>query len=94
VVDSEEIVVLARKLRALQIHFSPSKKNGVFAAKGCRVMKSTDDPEIDAIGCAAAEHCSAPGFATQSLFVACIKSWGRQQIVALADRRSLARDAQ
>lgn len=92
--ENEDIVVLGRKLSTLRIHFSPSRKEGVFAAKGCKVIRSTGDPEIDTIGCAATTHCSTPGLATQALFVACIKSWGHEQIAALAERRSLARDAQ
>ncbi|CAN5234927.1 hypothetical protein BH09PSE3_BH09PSE3_12800 [soil metagenome] len=93
-VEGADIVVLARKLRALRISLSASKKNGVFAAQSCKVIKSTEDAEIDAIGCAAPAHCSTPGFPTQALFVDCIKTWGHEQIVTLAERRSLARDGQ
>jgi hypothetical protein len=93
-VEAQDIVVLARKLRAVRIHLSASKKNGTFTGGQCKVIKSTDDAEIDAIGCAASAHCSTKGFPTEALFVGCIKSWGHEQIVALAERHSLARYAQ
>jgi hypothetical protein len=92
--EGQDIVVLARKLRALHIDVALSKKQGTFVSGKCKVIKSADDPEIDAIGCAAPAHCSTLGYPTQALFVGCVKSWGHEQIVAIAERRNRARDTQ
>ena len=92
--EAEDIVVLGRKLRSLRIRLSAAKKNGVIAVRSCRVTTSANDAEIDAIGCAAPVQCSTPGFATQTQFIECIKATGREQIAALAERRSRARDPQ
>jgi hypothetical protein len=93
-VEAEDIVVLARKLQSVKLSMSLAKDNGVYRAKNCAIGKSTGDAEIDPIPCGAAQQCSTLGLTTKDSFVACVKSRGREQIAALAERRSLARDAQ
>jgi hypothetical protein len=94
IAEPEEIVVLARKLQSVQLRMSLSKKQGIYRAKSCAIRKSTGDAEIDPIPCEAARQCSTLGLTTQASFVACVKSRGREQIAVLADRRSMAGDAE
>ncbi|WP_120716913.1 hypothetical protein [Tsuneonella amylolytica] len=54
-VPDDEIVVMARKLKTWR--GSWGSKKGVFS---CSTKRSTGDAEIDAIGCAAIDHCVRP----------------------------------
>ena len=92
--DDAAIVVMARKLQSVQLSMALTKKQGIYRAKSCAIKKSTGDTEIDPIPCGAAQQCSTLGLTSQAAFVDCVKIHGREQIAALAEQRSIARDGQ
>lgn len=92
--EAEDIVVLARKLKFVRVKMALSKKDGDFGVKSCKVSRASGDTEIDALACQAPQYCTTLNLKSQDAFVECVKSRGREQIRAVAEQRSLKRDAQ
>ena len=92
--DQDDIVVIARKLDKLKIHFGGSKKNGVIVSKNCRVTQSSGDVEVDPIGCKAVTYCVDQRLSKGSDFNKCVNDHAKILANELLDRRRSARDTQ
>lgn len=96
VAPESEIVVLARKLEATRFVWKASDKSGAWKMTRCKVKQSSDDREIDALGCQAVTLC-LPTLPLASRrappeFHACVSDRRRALIADLAARRSAAAD--
>jgi hypothetical protein len=92
--NTNEILVMAQKLKKLSVTYSIEKTNGIGAVKNCRVKRSSGDAEIDAVACQAVEYCVGQLQLTFGPSRKCVKTRGRALIEELRDRRSRASDAE
>jgi hypothetical protein len=84
---SEEIVILARKLRLVQINIP---RIGPGRPGPCTVLKSSGDQEVDELTCAAAAACieKLPARDTSSAEItACTREEQARRVEELAEKR-------
>lgn len=86
--QSDEIVVLARKLQAGKLGLKLGRKNGVITLKSCKLASSTGDPEVDLIGCAAVEDCVGRNLAKKRDLQACSNARSWELLDELVERRA------
>jgi hypothetical protein len=95
---SDDIVVLAQKLKNTRFVWKASDKSGAWKLKSCKIKQSSGDKEIDAITCRATEQCLSTlplGAKTMPpAFTACLTDRRSALIAELAARRSAAKDAE
>jgi hypothetical protein len=68
VAQADDIVVVARKLRRLRLHYASSGK----AFRWCHADISSGDPRLDRIGCALVRACVRQGFDDTVSALACV----------------------
>jgi len=76
----DEIVILARKLRRVEIDITLTRKGEV---KKCRVKKGVGDPVFDNFWCDAARACSDSGQTSSYAMTICLKKREREFLAAL-----------
>ena len=89
-----EILVLAQKLRLLEVDVNAGKRDGMLYLRRCQVTRSSGDPAIDAIPCDTARQCladAAPPTTRKELGV-CVERLSERRIDTLAAERRAARE--
>jgi hypothetical protein len=84
----EEITVIARKMRFIQVDMKAPRRHGRLVLERCRISRPSGHAELDAIPCAAAQECIAEGPETRKQLGNCVesKSQGRLDAVVAAWR--------
>lgn len=54
-----DIVVLAQRMRLIDVDIRAPRRNGRLTLVSCRVTNGSGNPEMDAIPCATAQECMA-----------------------------------
>ncbi|GAA0672008.1 hypothetical protein FHT00_001799 [Sphingomonas insulae] len=67
--EPEDIVVIARKLRRIRLHYASSGK----AFRWCHADISSGDPRLDRVGCAMVRACVREGEDTTDAVLGCVK---------------------
>jgi len=87
--DEAEIVVLARKLRQIQVDMKLGKQAGKMALLRCRITRASGEAELDAIPCDVAQQCIAEEPTTRKQLEKCVEAKSNLRIDAiLAARRA------
>ena len=81
--DDAEIVVLARKLRQIQVDMKLGKQAGKMALRRCRLTRGSGEPELDAIPCDVAQQCIAEEAATRKQLETCVENRSNMRIDAI-----------
>lgn len=89
-----EILVLAQKLRLLEVDVNAGKRDGMLYLRRCRVTRGSGDPAIDAIPCDTARQCLAAASppATRKELGICVERLSERRIDALAAERRAAQE--
>ena len=88
-----EILVLAQKLRLLEVDVDAGKRDGKLYIRRCRVTRGSGDPAIDTIPCDTARAClvtASPPTTRKELGV-CVERLSERRIGALATERRAPR---
>jgi hypothetical protein len=88
-----EILVLAQKLRLLEVDVNAGRRDGKLELRRCRVTRGSGDPTIDAIPCDTARRCLADASppTTRKELGICVERLSERRIDALAAERRAAR---
>lgn len=68
VTEADDIVVIARKLRRLRLHYASSGR----ALRWCHTDIPSGDPRLDRIGCALIRACVRDGFDDTASALVCV----------------------
>ena len=90
----QEIVVLSKKLDAVQFRWNASEDHGVRTMTSCDIVRSSGDKDVDAITCLATAAClpvlDKVRRQRKSLFDTCLTETRRRMITELFDGRAQA----
>lgn len=84
----DEIVVVAEKMRYIEVNMKLPKRGGFVVLERCRVSKPSGYAELDAIPCSVAQDCMADAPTTRKALTNCVetRSQGRLDAVVAAWR--------
>ncbi|WP_010216046.1 hypothetical protein [Sphingomonas sp. PAMC 26621] len=86
-----DIVVLANKLRRIDVDMKMEKRGGIVILRSCRVTRPSGEGELDAIPCGVAQQCVTEGVVSKRQLVACVEGKSNREIDAIvAARREAA----
>ena len=85
--DDQDILVIARKLRRINVNMKLVKWDGAMVLRRCEVTRASGEAELDAIPCAIAEACVAEGVNTRKQLVACVEDKSNRRINAIIAAR-------
>lgn len=86
-----DIVVLANKLRRIDVDMKLKKRGGIVTLASCRVTRPSGEVELDAIPCGVAQQCMTEAVVSRRQLVACVEDKSNRKIDAIvAARREAA----
>ena len=86
-----DIVVLASKLRRIDVDMKLKKRGGIVILSSCQVTRPSGEVELDAIPCGVAQQCLTEGMASKRQLVGCVEEKSNRKIDAIvAARREAA----
>ncbi len=91
--NADEIVVVAQKMRFVEVDIRAPRRNKVLVIERCRVTRGSGNAEIDAVPCAAAAACLEGAPATRKLLQACVEERSQPAMDAIIARWRAARNA-
>lgn len=87
----QEVVVMARRLRMIEVDIKAPKKAGLVTIKSCRVTKPSNIAELDAIPCSVAQECVATGLPTRKALGQCVEQRSGERLAAIVAAKRAAR---
>ncbi|WP_167737565.1 hypothetical protein [Sphingomonas parva] len=87
--DDQEIVVLAQKLRRIDVAMKLRKKDGKAVLQRCALTRASGEAELDAIPCDVARLCMADGVTSRRQLEACVEQRSEKRIDAIIAARRL-----
>ena len=86
--NDEEVVVLAQKMRLIEVDMKVGKRDGKMALRRCRVTRPSGRAELDVVPCEVAQQCMIEGAASKKQLVSCVehKSNARMDAIVTAWR--------
>lgn len=90
---ADEIVVIARKLRLIEVDLKASKKNGKLNLERCRINRPSGYAELDAVPCDVAQHCMIDTPASRKALQACVETGSQRRLDAIVERWRAAGEA-
>jgi hypothetical protein len=88
---AEDVVVLARRLRLIEVDIRAPRKDGRLVLARCRVTRPSGIAELDAVPCAAAQACVAEPIASRKALQACVEDRSGPMLDAIVAARRAAR---
>ncbi len=79
----EEILVVAQKMRWIELDIKAPKRKGIVTIERCRVTKPSGYAELDAIPCSVAQECAAQKPATRKALAACTEERSNDRLDAV-----------
>ena len=79
----DEIVVLARKMRLIEVDIKAPKRRGKLELQRCRVTRPSGYAELDAIPCEAAAACMLDAPATRKQLSQCVEEKSQVRLDAV-----------
>jgi len=89
----DEIVVLARKMRFIEIDVKAPRRKGMVVMERCRVTKGSGNAELDAVPCDVARECMTAVPESRKALGVCIEANSQPRLDALVARWRSARVA-
>lgn len=81
--SEDEIVVIAQKMRWIEVDIKASKRRGKLTLERCRVTRPAGRAELDAIPCAAAEACMLDNPTTRKQLSRCVEEKSQVRLDAV-----------
>lgn len=81
----EEIVVIAQKMRFIEVDMQAVKRRGKLVLRRCRISRPSGFAEIDSVPCDVAQACMADAPASRKALALCVEQRSQtrlDQIVA------------
>lgn len=88
--DDPEIVVIARKMRQIEVDMKLGRHDGSLALLRCRVTRPSGEAELDAIPCEVAQQCMAQAPSNKKQLVGCVENMSNRRIDAIVAARRAA----
>ena len=70
----EEIVVIARKMRQIEVDIKLGRKGGLVSLRACRITRGSGRAELDLVPCEMAQICLADGVTARKALVQCVET--------------------
>lgn len=87
----DDIVVMARKMRLIEVDMKVRKRGGRLELERCRITRSSGYAELDAIPCDVARQCMLDGPADRKTLARCVGERSQVRLDAVvAARRGLS----
>ena len=71
--SEDEIVVIAKKMRFIEVDMKVPRRKGRLVLERCRVTAPSGYAELDGIPCVVAQECISESPATRRLLQACVE---------------------
>ena len=81
--SEDEIVVIAQKMRLIEVDIKAPKRRGKLELQRCRVTRPTGRPELDAIPCEAATACMLDSPSTRKQLSQCVEEKSQVRLDAV-----------
>jgi hypothetical protein len=81
--SEDEIVVIAQKLRLIEVDLKVGKRQGKMTLRSCRISRPSGRAEADAVPCDVAQQCMADGAASRKQLIACVEERSQVRLDAL-----------
>ena len=91
---AEEIVVIAGKMRFINVDIKAPKRKGKLVLERCRIKTGTGNAEIDAIPCAVATDCMAAAPTSRRVLEACVEERSNTRLDEIFDRWRMMKESQ
>ncbi|WP_439568502.1 hypothetical protein [Sphingopyxis sp.] len=82
-VTEEEILVVAGKMRSIEVDIKAPKRSGIVTLERCRVTKPSGYAELDAIPCGVAQQCVAEKLTSRKALTACVEQRSNDRLDAV-----------
>lgn len=89
--SEDEIVVIARKMRMIEVHLKAPMRHGKLILERCGIKRTTGYAELDAVPCEVAQQCMVSGPASRKELVTCVEQGSQVHLDAIVDRWRAAR---
>lgn len=86
-----DIVVLAERMRMIEVDIKAPKRDGRLVIDRCRVTKPSGNAELDAVPCAAARACVAEPMTSRRALERCVDERSQPILDAIVARWRAAR---
>ncbi len=81
--SEEEIVVLAQKMRLIEVDIKAPKRGGKLVLQRCRVTRPSGRAELDAVPCDTAQACMLDAPATRKQLSQCVEEKSQLRLDAI-----------
>lgn len=81
--SEDEIVVIAQKMRLIEVDLKVGKRQGKMTLRGCRISRPSGRAELDAVPCDVAQQCMVDGAATRKQLIDCVEGQSQMRMDAI-----------
>ena len=80
---NDDIVVMAQRMRLIEVDMKARKRDGKLALDRCRVTKSSGNAQLDAIPCDVAQACMLGNPVTRKILARCVEEQSQVRLDAI-----------
>jgi hypothetical protein len=81
--SEDEIVVIAQKMRLIEVDMKVGKREGKMELRRCHVTRPSGRAELDVIPCDVAQQCMVEGVASRKQLTACVEDKSNARVDAI-----------
>ncbi len=81
--SEDEIVVIAQKMRLIEVDMKAGKRRGKMELRRCRVTRPSGRAELDVVPCEAAAQCITDGVASRKQLATCVEERSNLRLDAI-----------